>query len=262
MTRQSTETQAPDASPDSETLRLLQNRRSIRAYTTDPVAEETVEAILEAAFRAPTSSNIQAYSVVVVRDHGTKDRLAEATRNQQHVAEASVFLGFCADLTRIAHAMAAKGHAIEDNNLETCLLASIDATLVGMSVSLAAESVGLKSVMIGAVRNRPADIARILGLPRLVYCVFGMCLGYGAEAPKQKPRLPFEAAVHYERYDADPDRMARHIADYDRALCAHYGAVGKPTTPDSWCHDMDVKFTPWPRDDLREVLRAMGFKWR
>ena len=52
----------------SETIELLHNRVSIRKYSDEPVPDAHVEALLSEAFRAPTSSNIQSYSVVVVRE--------------------------------------------------------------------------------------------------------------------------------------------------------------------------------------------------
>ncbi len=255
---QNSETRNPTT---SETIELLEGRVSVRRYAGAPVGERTIEAVLTAAFRAPTSSNIQAYSVVVVRDPGIKQQLSAVTGNQRHVRETPVFLAFCADLTRIEHAMQKNGHDIDDNNLEIGLVATIDAALVGMSAYLAADSLGLKGVMIGAVRNDALETARILALPRRVYCVFGMCLGWPAEAPPQKPRMDHSRMVHYERYGAlrDDRDMAAAIADYDGALAAHYASVDKPTTTDSWTHDIDKKLSARPRDDLRRQLRQLGF---
>lgn len=252
------------ALPTSETIETLLNRVSVRKYTDKPVDEATVEAVLRAAFRAPTSSNIQAYSVVVVRDRKTLEELAPVTRDQKHVAEAPVFLAFCADLTRIARAMSDRGHEIDPNNMEMGLVSSIDAALVGMSASLAAESIGLKGVMIGAVRNDVTRVAEILGLPHHVYCVFGMVLGWPAEGPKQKPRMPFEGMVHVERYGNTPGAPDTGPATdtYDAQLAAHYESVGKATTPDSWSHDVDKKFAVRPREKLRAQLEERGFHFR
>ena len=77
--------------PTSDTIRVLQNRVSIRKYSDEPVSDAHIEAILRAAFRAPTSSNIQSYSVVVVRDKDILARLTPVTGGQKHVAEAPVF---------------------------------------------------------------------------------------------------------------------------------------------------------------------------
>lgn len=248
----------------SETIQVLQNRVSVRSYTDEPVSEATVDAVLKAAFRAPTSSNIQAYSVVAVRDPDVRAELAPVTGNQRHVLEAPVFLAFCADLTRIEAALTRNGHDLDDNNFEMGLVATVDAALVGMSAYLAADSLGLKGVMIGAVRNDALATARILGLPRRVYCVFGMCLGWPDDVPPQKPRMDFARMVHHDQYGrlGDDRETDTALADYDAALAAHYADLGKPTTPDSWTHDVDKKFHARPRDELRQQLAALGFDFK
>ncbi len=244
----------------SETIEILHNRVSVRRYSDDPVSDEQISAVLQAAFRAPTSSNIQAYSVVVVRDEAARQALSVTTGNQKHVAEAPVFLAFCADLRRMEHALQRHGHDMNDNLLEIGLVSTIDASLVGMSAYLAADSLGLKGLMIGAVRNDPIEVARILELPQRVYCVFGMCLGWPAEAPPQKPRMDTGLTVHYETYD--PDGLEAELDAYDRDLAAHYDRLGKPTTPDSWTNDIDKKFASPRRAALRQQLKERGFDFR
>ena len=248
----------------SETIATLNNRVSVRKYTDEPVTEATIEAILRASFRAPTSSNIQSYGVVVVRDGETKRQLSAITGNQRHVVDTPVFLGFCADLSRIDHAIKAKGHAFLENNLEFGVVSTIDAALVGMSAYLAGESLGLIGVMIGAIRNNAAETARVLGLPHHVYCVFGMCLGWPAEFPQQKPRMGYEQMVHYERYGnlRDSGSLAEGVSAYDAALAAHYAASGKPTAPDSWTHETGSKFHQQPRPNLRAELKGRGFDFK
>ena len=250
----------PASQITSETIEVLHNRVSIRKYSDEPVTEAQVEAILRAAFRAPTSSNIQAYSVIVVRDPAVKAKLAELTGNQKHVAACPVYLQFCADLTRMEAAMKRHGHDLENNNLEYGLVASIDAALVGMATQLVADSLGIKGLMIGAVRNLPNEVGKLLGMPRRVYPVFGMCLGWPAEAPKQKPRMDLGATVHYEKYDTA--KLEAALDAYDKELAAHYNSVGKPTTPDSWTRDIDEKFAQPRRDKLRQQLKEMGFDFR
>ena len=255
---------ATEAPVSSETIETLLNRVSVRKFSDRPVPEETVEAILRASFRAPTSSNIQSYSVVVVTDPEIRKAIYPITGNQKHILTAPVFLAFCADLTRIEAATRINGHDIGDNNLEIGLVSSIDASLVGMSAYLAADSLGLKGVMIGAVRNDAVATARALGLPHRVYCVFGMCLGYPDESPAQKPRMDYTTLVHYERYGGLRDNrdMEQALNDYDTSLAAHYRGHGVTTTDDSWTHAMDARFVPQVRDKLREQLKAQGFDFR
>lgn len=256
--------QRSDAALHNDTIATLQNRVSVRSFTDRPVTDETVETILRAAFRAPTSSNIQAYSVVVVRDPAILKPLSVVTSNQKHVAEAPVFLAFCADLTRMEEALDRNGKEFGGTNLEMGLVSSIDAALVGMSAYLVAESIGLRGVMIGAVRNDATETAKLLGLPKGVYCVFGMVLGWPAEAPQQKPRMDYDAMVHYEQYgNLRGGREASEALDsYDRGLEAHYNSIGKKTTPDSWTHDIASKFSPQRREKLREQLKERGFDFR
>jgi len=250
-----------NALPTSETIQVLHKRVSVRSYTEQPVDDAHVEAILRAAFRAPTSSNIQSYSVVVVRDKDTLAKLAPVTGNQKHVAEAPVFLAFCADMTRIEHAMATNGWDIDQNNLEMGLVTSIDAALVGMSASLAAESLGIMGVMIGAIRNNAEETAKILGLPHRVYAVFGMVLGWPADVPPQKPRMPYEAMVHYEQFGNHKEglTMLDGVAAYDRQLAAHYRGQGRTTNDDSWTAEVAKKFSVRPRQKLRAELAGQGF---
>lgn len=241
----------------SETIKVLQNRRSIRKYADTPVTDAHIDAILAGALRAPTSSNLQAYSVIVVRDAEIKAQLAAPCGNQQHIVNCPVFIAFCADLTRIEAALERNGHDIENNNLELGLVASIDASLVGMAAYVSAESLGIHGVMIGAMRNNPEAIADILGLPQRVYAVFGMCLGFPAQEPKQKPRMPISGVVHHERYDVGQSLAA--IDPYDDDLKDHYDIIGKESHPNSWTHEVDKKFAPRPRDGLRAALKARGF---
>jgi nitroreductase len=249
--------------PTSETIQLLHNRVSVRSFTDKTVDAAHVEAILRAAFRAPTSSNIQAYSVVVVRDKDTLAKLAPVTGNQKHVANAPVFLAFCADMRRIEHAIKGFDTHIDDNNLELGLVTSIDAALVGMSASLAAESLGLMGVMIGAIRNNAEETAKILGLPHRVYAVFGMVLGWPADVPKQKPRMPYEAMVHLEHFGNHPGgiTMEEAIRQYDKDLAEHYRGQGRVTNDDSWSAETGSKFSKRPRERLREELAGLGFNF-
>ena len=244
----------------SETIETLLARVSVRRFSDQPVAEETIDAVLRAALRSPTSSNIQACTVIKVRGRQAKEALAALAGNQKHVAECPVFLAFCADLTRIEAAMQRNGHDLDGNNHELGLVSTIDAALVGMSTYLAADSVGLKGVMIGAMRNDPEAVARILDLPPRVYCVFGMCLGYADAVPTQKPRMPFEAVVHAERYDRATSLGT--LDAYDADLAGHYRAEGRETADASWTGEVATKFAARPRDGLRGALSRLGFDFR
>ena len=91
------------------------------------------------------------------------------------------------------------------------MVACIDAALAAQNAVVAAQSLGLRTVYIGAMRNEPVRVARLLGLPPRAFVVFGLCVGYPDPQAKNevKPRLPQSTTLHHERYDAAPETQDR-----------------------------------------------------
>lgn len=247
----------PDTPPDNDLLRYLRNRGSVRNYKPDPVPDAWVDALTAAGQRAPTSSNIQAFSIIVVRDPETKKRLAELAANQQHIIDCPVFFALCADLTGPAQASKLHGTKFHGYTFEKGLVASIDAALVGMTMSLTAGTMGLGTIFIGAMRNQPLEVARLLKLPPRVYVVFGICLGWPETPSSAKPRLPMKSVVHREFYD--PDQRAAALADYDRELADYYRALGRPSPDAAWTKVIADNLAVPLRKNLRQELKTLGF---
>ncbi|TVY03978.1 nitroreductase family protein [Paenibacillus cremeus] len=88
----------------NSTINQLQQHRSSRKYKPDPLTEEQLQAIIGAAQKATTSSNMQAYSVVAVTDSDVKRQIAHLAADQQYIEECPVFLLWCADLHRLNYA--------------------------------------------------------------------------------------------------------------------------------------------------------------
>lgn len=242
----------------NETIAMLNRRRSIRKYKPDPIPEETFRAIMQAAQRAPTSSNMQAYSAIAVTDPDKKAKLAELAGNQAYVAECPVFLVWCADLHRLKAACEPVGGVALQANTELFLIASVDAALAAQTATVAAESLGLGTVYIGGIRNHPQQVSELLGLPDLVYPVVGLCLGWPAEEPTQRPRLPLQAVLHRERYsDASyPDS----IAEYNDRL-RHYMLTRTGGRRDTtWSKEMMNRLRAKPRPHLKPFLEGRGFR--
>ncbi|RMG80420.1 MAG: oxygen-insensitive NADPH nitroreductase [Chloroflexi bacterium] len=243
---------------ETETTRTLKQHVSIRRYTADPIPDPMLQSILDAARRSPTSSNLQTYSIIVVRDETTKAKLAELSGNQRQVAECPVFLAICADIHRLQRAAALHGKDVAVN-LELSMVATVDAALVGMSAATAAESFGLGTVMIGGIRNNPQEVAEVLDLPEGVFVVFGLCMGWPAEQPPQKPRLPHAVVVHEERYHTE--NIDEALKAYDEALAEHYRAQGRNTPDAAWTGIIASRFETPRRAFLHDVLEKRGFRW-
>jgi FMN reductase (NADPH) len=183
------------------TVAQMFRHRSHRAFRPDPIADEQLERLVDAARHASTSSFIQAYAVVAVRDPARKAECARLCAGQPHIVEAPVFLAVCADLHKLAAACARHGTAIQSQSFELFLQATVDAALLGQNLQLAAEAEGLGACMIGAARNHPVELAAVLGLPAHAYVVFGMALGVPADDPVPRGRMPLGGVLHRERYD-------------------------------------------------------------
>ena len=84
----------------NETIELLLNRKSIRAYEAREIGADEKDAILQATLRAPTAGNMMLYSIIEVNDQAAKDTLARTCDNQPFIARAPLVLLFLADYQR------------------------------------------------------------------------------------------------------------------------------------------------------------------
>lgn len=246
----------------SDAIQLLRNHRSIRKFRPDPVRPDHLEQMLLAAQSASTSSNIQAYSVVGVRDPERKAKLTEWAGHQQHIAECPLFLVWCADLHKVQVAVSFHETFELKQNTELFLLGSIDAALAAQNAAIAAESLGYGFVFVGGLRNKPRQVSDLLRLPRFVYPVFGMSLGVPDHHPEVRPRLPLAALYHEETYDGTD--LAQSIREYDD-MTRHYYAnrtVFKPgeASDTFWSREMARRFrSERLRDHLHDFLTEQGF---
>jgi len=181
-------------------LKILNNRKTIRKYQDKDVDDALIAELLEAAFRASTTGNMQLYSVVVTKDEKQKERLTPTHFNQPVFKNAPVSLTFCADYNRFNRWCEQRNAQAGCNNFFSFLTAAIDALLVAQTFAIAAESKGLGVCYLGTVTYNAKKIAEILNLPKLVVPVATITLGYPDENPDQTDRLPASALIHSETY--------------------------------------------------------------
>lgn len=256
----------PEIGVWNETIALLLSHRSVRGFLSTDLPPGVLEALIAAASSAPTSSNLQAWSVIAVTDPVKRTRLAEYASlpehggRQQHMVDAPLILVWVADLSRAKRIADAAGVELESlGYTDNILLASLDAILAAQNALIAAESLGLGTVYIGALRNRPEDVAELLGLPPHAFAVAGLVVGYAnpAVTTAVKPRLPQSVVLHRERYDSGQDAG---IAQHDEATKAFRAAQNLPVQP--WTRLVvnrlrDVA-TLHGREYLRETLARLG----
>jgi nitroreductase len=246
----------------NDTLDTLLAHRSVRAYRPDSLPEGTIELLVAAAQSAATSSNLQPWSVVAVEDRDRKARLAALAGNQQHIVDAPLFLVWIIDLNRLARIVEREGRlATALDYLESFLLGAVDTSLAAQNAVVALESLGLGSVYIGGIRNRPVEVAAELGLPDNAFALFGLTVGWPdpARPAAVKPRLPQQAVLFRERYDAAA--IAGGVARYNDSLRAFQAEQHLP--PQDWTAIVAQRLRGpealHGREHLRGVLRDLGF---
>ncbi|WP_341318733.1 NADPH-dependent oxidoreductase [Paraburkholderia sp. IMGN_8] len=210
---------APDTRVN-DVIETLLSHRSVRAYSTQPLPADLLQTVMAAAQSASSSSNLQAWSVVAVRDADRKKRLAVYAGNQKHVAAAPLLLVFIADLSRLRRVSDVAGANTPGlDYFEAFLVAVADAAFAAQNAVVALESLGLGCCYIGGMRNKPEDVAKELGLPPEAFAVFGLTIGYPDPAVKTdvKPRLPQRVIMHLERYQQESSEA---LTDYDATMNA------------------------------------------
>jgi len=258
--REDTAVAIGDGSPRNDTIDRLLSHTSIRAFSDRAIDDATVRTLIACAQAAATSSNVQASTVIQVRDAGTRAEMARLAGNQAYVATAPVFLVWCADLKRAADACARAGGQFEPGMTEHFIIATVDVALAAQNAVVAAESLGLGVCYIGGIRNAPSEMADLLGLPDQVYPVFGLCLGYPDHLPQLKPRLPLDAVLMQERYQADA--QAAQVADYDETLLGYYAQRASHAKVSDWSGAMRALVGKESRPWMREFLSRRGFRMR
>lgn len=255
-------TRIEGAIPLNETIETILGHRTCRAYADRAVPEALLLTLIAAAQSAPSSCNLQCWSVVAVSDPADRAELARLSGNQRHVAEAPLVLCFLADLDRIGQIAELKGLGTETlDYLEMLLVGVIDATLAAQNLATAAESLGLGTSFIGGLRNDIAAVGRFLDLPDRIVPVFGLTLGYPDPARPNavKPRLAQQAVLHHGRYRA-PD-IAPVLADYEGVMADFNAGQGRDVEPWGTVSAKRIATTDRMegRDLLRAKLNAAGF---
>jgi len=210
--------------------RLMKAHRSIRAYDPNkPVDAAWLEGVLAEAFQGCSSSgNLNMSSVIVTRDVQRKQRLYELHGEQPMVLQAPVVLTFCADSFRTRQWLAQRGARPGFADLVSWHVAAFDAIIFAQTAALALQSHGLGICYMGTTLYATAEIAAFLELPAdTCLPVTSLVVGWPAEAPAQRDRLPATAWLHHERYQAPSAAdIDAQYAQRDQRGWERYRAMG------------------------------------
>lgn len=157
----------------------IAKRRSIRAYKNEPVPEEALTKILEAARIAPSAGNRQEYRFIVVKDEATRKALVPACNNQTFVGDAAVVIVGCA-------ANPSRRYS------------PVDVAIALDHMTLAAAALSLGTCWIGAFSEE--KVKEILGIPEgvTVWCLLPVGVPAAETAPR--PRKSMEELYSVDRW--------------------------------------------------------------
>lgn len=200
----------------NQTLELLHNHTSFRSYTSQPLTEEQIDTIFQAANQTSSFSLLQAVSIIRITDPVLRKKVRHLSVNQPYIEEAAEFWIFCADFNR-NHQIAPE---VDIEYIEFLLIGSFDAGLVAQNALTAAESMGLGGVYIGGVRANINELSDVLGLPKYVIPLVGLCIGHpDGDKPELKPRLPQSMVLLENQYQSlDQEKLAI----YDETMLKYY----------------------------------------
>lgn len=201
----------------NKTIELLLNRRSYRNFDkTHKIEQAELDLILKASKQAPSSMNLQLYSIIVVDNQEIKDKIVELTPRNPQISACSVFLVYVMDFHRSN--LTAQQYNTEfslENKSDSLILGSVDAALAMENAIIASESLGYKSVCIGGIRGVASELGKLLHLPDYVFPVCGLCIGKTLDESSNQVKPRIEGNVFYNEYNVDQCEI---IQNYDETM--------------------------------------------
>ena len=197
-------------------LKTIISRSSVRKFSDKPIPKELLTILLTAAQSAPSKSNLQQYSILIMQDETIKMKVADLIGNTKWALSAPVFLLFLADIRRNINVTNNKGYDHKNNNVDTFMNAVIDSALSMQSLICAAEASGLGICPISMIRNIIDEIKNICQLPKGVFPIAGLALGWPDEKAPISIRMPQDIMIHNDYYNED--NLTKKINDYDKRV--------------------------------------------
>ncbi len=183
-------------------IETLLDHRSIRKFADEEPSDEVLETVVRAGQQAPFAS--QYYSVLLSRNR------------QRNPWKAPFLFTICVDSHKFELIMAERKWKLVTNDLSLLFFGIQDASLMAENMVVAGRSLGLGSCFLGSAPYRAERIAKEYKLPKRVFPLVQLAMGYPAEDPPPRPRYPMEFTLFEDRYsklDKKAVRRAMQVMD-------------------------------------------------
>lgn len=232
--------------------------RSIREFTAEQIPEQTMDTLFEVAMRTSTSRGLQHAALIRVKDQAKREELASIGK-QPYIARAPELIVGIVDARRSVRIR-------EEQGLDPAPAASAavfregftDAVLMIQSMSVAAESLGLGVTHLGSILNDYGRLIEELALPRYTFPALGMMLGYPAQSPQLKPRIPARLRVMTDVY-REPDSWMDALHDYDAEMHTYYDLREANRRVDAFTTQVARIAMPGPSVNFFRYVEGQGF---
>lgn len=142
-------------------------------------------------------------------------------------------------------------------NIDTVIVGSHDVGIALQNATVAAESLGLGTVDIGAIRAKSLEITKELNLPKYVIPLVGLCVGYADDDPGVKPRLPPSGICFEEKYDTA--KAKADVEEYDKTFKDYLSKRGSNSRDSDWSKSISGAYTSFSVEEDYELLKQQGF---
>ena len=251
---------------ETETLKSILSRRSIRKFLNKPISKELLTLLLAAAQSAPSKSNLQQYSILVIQDQNIKNEISDLIGNTKWALTAPIFFLYLADIRRNIKITNDRGYEHKNNNVDTFMNGVIDAALSMQSTICASESIGLGVCPISMIRNIIEEVKVICKLPKGVFPIAGLALGWPDQRSNVSIRLSQDIVIHFDKYDEKD--LIQKINKYDEIVFKKdpipenkqrhvdlYGVAKKGT----WSENISRQLSVPERSNFKNWLKENGF---
>ena len=243
------------------------SRASVRKFSKKNISKELLTLLLTAAQSAPSKSNLQQYSIMVIQNQSLKNEISKLIGDTKWALTAPVFLLFLADIRRNIKITNHKGYSHKNNNVDTFMNGVIDSALSMQSMISASESIGLGICPISMIRNIIEEVKNLCKLPKGVFPIAGLALGWPDEKSPVSIRLPQDIVTHYNTYNEKNlmdkinqyDERVFKVAPIERNKQRHvdiYGVAKKGT----WSENISRQLSVAERKDFKKWLKNHGFR--
>ena len=250
----------------SDLINTILSRASIRKFSKKNISKELLTLLITAAQSAPSKSNLQQYSILIIQNKYIKNEISTLIGNTKWALTAPVFLLFLADIRRNIKITNYKGYNHKNNNVDTFMNGVIDAALSMQSMICASESIGLGVCPISMIRNIIEEVKTLCKLPKGVFPISGLAVGWPDEKSSVSLRLPQDIVTHFNTYNEknlidkinEYDERVFKVAPIEESKQRHvdiYGVAKRGT----WSENISRQLSIAERKDFKKWLKNHGF---